>query len=46
MGHMALTQIARSGGAQTGRPAALVGTALGYFGLTTLLFIVLFTLAI
>ena len=46
MGHMALSQIARSGGAQTGRPAALVGTALGYFGLTALLFIVLFTLVI
>jgi Domain of unknown function (DUF1707)/Domain of unknown function (DUF4190) len=46
MGHMALSQIARSRGAQTGRSAALIGTALGYFGLTTLLFIVLFTLAI
>jgi hypothetical protein len=46
MGHMALSQIARSGGSQTGRPAALIGTALGYFGLTTLLAILLFTLAI
>jgi hypothetical protein len=46
MGHMALSQIARSGGTQTGRPAALVGTALGYFGLTTLLAIVVFTLGI
>jgi uncharacterized protein DUF1707/uncharacterized protein DUF4190 len=44
MGHMALSQIARSRGAQTGRPVALIGTALGYFGLTTLLFILLFTL--
>ena len=46
MGHMALGQIRRSRGAQTGRAAALVGTALGYFGLTTLLTIILFTLAI
>jgi Domain of unknown function (DUF1707)/Domain of unknown function (DUF4190) len=42
MGHTALSQIARSGGTETGRTAALIGTALGYFGLTTLLFIVLF----
>jgi Domain of unknown function (DUF1707)/Domain of unknown function (DUF4190) len=46
MGHMALSQIARSRGTQTGRPVALIGTALGYFGLTTLLFILLFTIAI
>jgi hypothetical protein len=46
MGHMALSQIARSGGMQTGRAAALIGTALGYFGLTALLTILLFTLAI
>jgi uncharacterized membrane protein len=46
MGHMALGQIARSRGAQTGRAAALIGTALGYFGLTTLLAIILFTMAI
>jgi Domain of unknown function (DUF1707)/Domain of unknown function (DUF4190) len=46
MGHIALSQIARSGGTQSGRPAALIGTALGYFGLTTLLAIILFTVAI
>lgn len=46
MGHMALSQIARSRGMQTGRPVALIGTALGYFGLTALLTIVLFALAI
>jgi Domain of unknown function (DUF1707)/Domain of unknown function (DUF4190) len=46
MGHMALSQIARSRGRQTGRAAALIGTALGYFGLTALLMILLFTLAI
>ena len=45
MGHIALSQIARSRGAQSGRPVALIGTALGYFGLTTLLFILLFALA-
>jgi hypothetical protein len=45
MGHVALSQIARSGGTQTGRAAALVGTALGYFGLTTLLAIILFAIA-
>ena len=46
MGHMALSQIRRSNGAETGRAAALIGTALGYFGLTALLTIVLFALAI
>ena len=46
MGHVALSQIARSGGMQTGRAAALIGTALGYFGLTTLLTIILFAVAI
>lgn len=46
MGHVALRQIARSGGTETGRAAALVGTALGYFGITTLLAIILFTVAI
>ena len=46
MGHVALSQIARSGGTETGRAAALIGTALGYFGLTTLLAIILFTVAI
>ena len=46
MGHMALSQIARSEGMQTGRAAALIGTALGYFGLTALLAILLFAFGI
>ena len=41
LGHVALSQIARSGGGQSGRSAALVGCALGYFGLTTLLALIL-----
>jgi hypothetical protein len=45
MGHIALRQIARSGGAQTGRAAALAGVALGYFGLTALLAVLLFSAA-
>ena len=45
MGHVALRQISRSGGAQTGRAAALTGLALGYFGLTTLLAVILFSAA-
>jgi Domain of unknown function (DUF1707)/Domain of unknown function (DUF4190) len=44
MGHVALSQIARSGGTQSGRPVALAGAAIGYFGLTTLLAILLLTL--
>jgi hypothetical protein len=43
MGHVALQQIARSGGAQTGRAAALAGLAVGYFGLTTLLAVIVFS---
>jgi Domain of unknown function (DUF4190)/Domain of unknown function (DUF1707) len=46
MGHVALRQIARSGGTQSGRSAAVAGVALGYFGLTTLLATLLFSLAI
>jgi Domain of unknown function (DUF1707)/Domain of unknown function (DUF4190) len=46
MGHTALSQIRRSNGAETGRAAALIGTALGYFGLTALLMIILFAIAI
>jgi hypothetical protein len=46
LGHLALSQIARSGGRQTGRAAALIGTAFGYLGLTALLMILLFSLAI
>lgn len=44
LGHIALSQIARSGGTQTGRTAALIGTGLGYFGVTVLLAAILFTL--
>ena len=32
-GHMALRQIDRSGGAQEGRPLAIVGLIFGYLGL-------------
>ena len=46
MGHMALSQIARSDGTETGRTAALIGTALRYFGLTALLVILLFAFGI
>jgi Domain of unknown function (DUF1707)/Domain of unknown function (DUF4190) len=41
MGHVALRQIARSGGTQTGRAAAVAGLGLGYFGLTVLLAVIL-----
>ena len=37
-GHVALRQIARSAGTESGRPAALVGLCLGYCGLAALLF--------
>ena len=36
MGHTALRQIERSGGTQSGRPAAVAGLAIGYFGLITI----------
>jgi hypothetical protein len=36
-GHIALGQIARSGGTQYGRTPAILGLALGYFGLAVLL---------
>ena len=36
LGHVALRQINRSGGRQTGRGLAITGLALGYFGLLTL----------
>lgn len=36
MGHVALRQINRSGGRQTGRGVAITGLALGYLGLLTL----------
>jgi hypothetical protein len=44
MGHVALGQIARSGGRQTGRAVALAGIAIGYFGLAALLLVLLFTI--
>jgi hypothetical protein len=37
MGHIALGQIARSRGTQSGRTAAVTGLAFGYFGLAVLL---------
>ena len=42
MGHVALRQIAQSGGRQSGRAVALTGLALGYIGLAALLFVLLF----
>jgi hypothetical protein len=41
-GHIALHQIARSAGTESGRSAALVGLCLGYCGLAALLFVLLF----
>ena len=43
MGHVALRQIAQSGGAQSGRKVALAGLAVGYFALTVLLAIIVFS---
>ena len=43
MGHVALRQIAQSGGTQSGRKAALAGLAVGYFALTVLLAIIVFS---
>jgi uncharacterized protein DUF4190/uncharacterized protein DUF1707 len=40
-GHVALRQIAQSGGEQKGRGFAVAGLALGYFGALTLLFALL-----
>jgi hypothetical protein len=45
-GHLALFRIARSHGTEYGRTAALVGLMFGYFGLATLLAIVLLSWAI
>jgi len=36
MGHAALREIERSGGTRTGRPVAVAGLAIGYFGLITM----------
>jgi hypothetical protein len=38
-GHVALHQIARSAGTETGRTAALIGLLFGYFGLAALVFV-------
>jgi Domain of unknown function (DUF1707)/Domain of unknown function (DUF4190) len=43
MGHIALRQIDRSGGTQIGRAAAVAGLAVGYFALTVLLAIIVFS---
>ena len=43
-GHTALFQISRSSGRETGRTAALIGLMFGYFGLATLVFVLLFAL--
>jgi hypothetical protein len=40
MGHIALGQIARSGGRERGRTAAIVGLAFGYFWLAVLLAVI------
>lgn len=42
-GHVALYRISRSHGTEYGRTAALVGLMFGYFGLATLLAVILFT---
>jgi Domain of unknown function (DUF4190)/Domain of unknown function (DUF1707) len=41
-GHLALKQIRRSAGTQSGRGLAIAGLALGYFGALTLLFVLAF----
>jgi hypothetical protein len=45
-GHIALRQIAASGGRQGGRGIAVAGVVLGYLGLLTLSFVLLFTVAV
>jgi len=44
-GHIALSQIRRSGRTQSGRTVALAGLAIGYFEAASLLFVLLFALA-
>jgi len=41
-GHLALYRIARSGGTEYGRTAAILGLMFGYFGVATLLAVILF----
>jgi len=43
-GHVALKQIARTGGAQGGRGMAIAGLVLGYLGVATLLLTFAFAL--
>ena len=45
LGHVALRQIARSGGLQSGRALAISGLALGYFGAATFVAVVLAAIA-
>jgi uncharacterized protein DUF1707/uncharacterized protein DUF4190 len=39
-GHVALHQISRSAGTESGRTAALIGLLFGYFGLAALVFVI------
>jgi hypothetical protein len=39
-GHVALHQISRSAGTETGRAAALIGLMFGYFGVAALVFLI------
>jgi hypothetical protein len=43
-GHLALHRIARSHGTEYGRTAALIGLLFGYFGLSSLVFVLLFAI--
>lgn len=45
LGHVALRQIARSQGLQSGRALAITGLALGYFGVAVLLAVILSAIA-
>ena len=45
LGHVALRQISRSGGLQSGRALAITGLALGYFGAATFVAVILTALA-
>src|SRR5918992_6330764 len=45
LGHVALRQIARSQGLQSGRALAITGLALGYFGVAVLLAVILAAVA-
>ena len=43
-GHVALSQIKKSGGTQGGRGMAIAGLVLGYIGLGTILLVILVTI--